>query len=321
MSAMLQQAIIDAKALRESAMSNAETQILEKYSVEVKEAMKNLLEQGEEMTAEEAPEEDNTTTMEQVPMAHVAEEQEEVVVVDLDDLVAAAEEEPDAPEAELDRAEIADEIGIELEDPANRSDEVTIDEDALIDLFKEMMVVDVDPANQSAAERYAAKEDDEEEQEEYYVATVRDDGMTEEDMEEARRETARLEMMESIKTQNKKLRKLLEKAKTRLEEVNVSNARLLYANKVLQNSSLNEQQKNKIANLLSEATSADEAETIYNTLHKAMQATPSQARPQSLSEAVTKRSSVILSSRPRQESKEKTTEISRWATLAGLTQK
>ena len=36
MSQMLEQAIIDAKALRESAMQNAETQILEKYSEEVK---------------------------------------------------------------------------------------------------------------------------------------------------------------------------------------------------------------------------------------------------------------------------------------------
>ena len=125
-------------------------------------------------------------------------------------------------------------------------------------------------------------------------------------------------MMENIKKENTKLRKLLNKAKTRLLEVNVSNARLLYVNKVLQNSSLNEQQKNKIVNLLTEASSADEAKTIYDTLQKTMEDVPSRAAPQSLSEAVSRRSSVVLSSRRSEESNEVKPELGRWAKLAGL---
>ena len=47
MSSLLNEAIIDAKALRESALKNAEGAIIDKYSAEVKEALNNLLEQDE----------------------------------------------------------------------------------------------------------------------------------------------------------------------------------------------------------------------------------------------------------------------------------
>ena len=48
MSSMLEQAIVDATALREAAMQNAESAIIEKYSFEMKEAIEKLLEQEED---------------------------------------------------------------------------------------------------------------------------------------------------------------------------------------------------------------------------------------------------------------------------------
>ena len=57
MSNLLKEAIVDAKALRESALKNAETVVIEKYSEEVKETLQKLLEQegelGLEMPAED----------------------------------------------------------------------------------------------------------------------------------------------------------------------------------------------------------------------------------------------------------------------------
>ena len=47
MSDMLEQAIIDAEALKEAATKNAETLILEKYSDQLKNAVETLLEQEE----------------------------------------------------------------------------------------------------------------------------------------------------------------------------------------------------------------------------------------------------------------------------------
>ena len=54
MSTLLEQAIIDAEALKEAAMKNAEAAIIEKYSSEVKAAVESILEQDEEVVEEEA---------------------------------------------------------------------------------------------------------------------------------------------------------------------------------------------------------------------------------------------------------------------------
>ena len=47
MSSLLQQAIVDAKALKEAALKNAEATIIDKYSEEVKSTLNQLLEQDE----------------------------------------------------------------------------------------------------------------------------------------------------------------------------------------------------------------------------------------------------------------------------------
>ena len=44
MSSMLEQAIVDAQALREAALKNAEQAIIEKYAPQIKEAVDSLLE-------------------------------------------------------------------------------------------------------------------------------------------------------------------------------------------------------------------------------------------------------------------------------------
>jgi hypothetical protein len=48
MSSLLGEAIVDAKALRTSALKNAESTIIEKYSDEVRKTLEQLLEQEEE---------------------------------------------------------------------------------------------------------------------------------------------------------------------------------------------------------------------------------------------------------------------------------
>ena len=48
MSSLLEQAIVDARALKEAAIKNAETMVIEKYSDQIKDAVNTLLEQEEE---------------------------------------------------------------------------------------------------------------------------------------------------------------------------------------------------------------------------------------------------------------------------------
>jgi Mn-containing catalase len=82
---------------------------------------------------------------------------------------------------------------------------------------------------------------------------------------------------------------------TTLQEVNLSNARLLYTNRVLRNTSLNERQKDKIAEAISKAGSVTEARTLYETLKSTVESRP-KARQKSLSEMIHRPSSVIRAS-------------------------
>ena len=56
MSSLLNEAIVDAKALRAAALKNAETIVIEKYSTEVRETLEQLLEQEEAPLGAAAPE-------------------------------------------------------------------------------------------------------------------------------------------------------------------------------------------------------------------------------------------------------------------------
>ena len=118
-----------------------------------------------------------------------------------------------------------------------------------------------------------------------------------------------------IKEQNSQYKQVLEELKGTLQEVNLSNARLLYTNRILKNASLNERQKTKIVEAISKAGSVTEARTIYNTLESAVESTP-KSGPKSLSEAITNRSSVIRATR--QESQPTDTFSLRMKKLAGI---
>jgi hypothetical protein len=128
---------------------------------------------------------------------------------------------------------------------------------------------------------------------------------------------------EELVFENKQLNKSLKNHKqvvSRLEgtlqEVNLSNARLLYTNRVLGNASLNERQKTKIADAISQAGSVTEAKTIYQTLESAVPAAPKRST-QSLSEAIRRPStSVIRASRKESTSSDPFTD--RMKKLAGI---
>jgi len=118
MSSLLEEAIVDAKALKEAALKNAETAVLEKYAGEVRGALSSLLEQDElglGLEEEEAPEAD-ATFMEDVPFAFQNEEidapaDDELVEIDFSQLKARIEEE-EAAGAEPAAPELNDALGL-----------------------------------------------------------------------------------------------------------------------------------------------------------------------------------------------------------------
>jgi len=115
MSSLLEEAIVDAKALKEAALKNAENVVLEKYSSEVKKALDTLLEQEE---LEEGGEDETLTEFtDDVPYAFQNEEldeapEDEIVEIDFDALKKRLEEEDEVVEEEdlNDALEMADDI-------------------------------------------------------------------------------------------------------------------------------------------------------------------------------------------------------------------
>jgi len=183
MSSLLEEAIVDAKALKEAALKNAEDAVLEKYSGEVRRALDTLLEQDEMGLEEESPDgEDLMEFAEEVPFAFANEEidapaAEEIVEIDFDALKARLEEEEEVVESTdmIDATAMADDIALEegdvnpdiaqMEDdedaaekstaaagatptnPLEEEEDINLTEEMLADLIEEL-VVDMTPVPQ-----------------------------------------------------------------------------------------------------------------------------------------------------------------------------
>ena len=341
MSNMLEQAIIDAKQLREAALQSAQQEIVEKYSEEVKAAVQTILEQPEDELGAlglddlgDAGDTPADTFVDDVQMSHLSDD-DEMIEIPLDQLIQQAAMETPSEDDMVDREDL--DVGVpELEDEeqvaadadpememdaANRNDEIEIDDDEIREALEDLVqqeAVQVD-APDFALEEIELEEDSNDEKEEDEEMALSEETPTrdgQEEMKEALK--ASIVEIESLQEKIKQYKNILTETKVALEKVNASNARLYYTNKVLSDSSLNERQKSKIADMISEAQTVDEAKTIFETLQKTTAANKT-ARAKSLSETVERRSSTIISSRREEVSSTKQNpELSRWAVLAGL---
>ena len=175
MSSMLEQAIVDAKSLREAAIKNAEETLIEKYSDDIKEAVEKLLEQDEDMDAlegeeEEGPEGIPLAAMEdELPLDPEAEKVDVVIAADqitepIDEMIEfdldKIKEELDEYEATNDvgtpepHEEVAEELAEEVEivDEEEIEEEIELSEEELSDLL-EKVIVDMAPVSNGWAGR------------------------------------------------------------------------------------------------------------------------------------------------------------------------
>ena len=303
MSSMLEQAIVDAKALKEAAIKSAETELLQKYSEEMKEAVTSLL----EVEADLSMGADAALPSEAPPSFAGGEnlcpcpEDEEEFVVDFSQLRAQAEEAEDEgesmgaglggeEEAGLGLGGEEDELGLGGEE---EEDELTLEEKEILEnIFSEDVVLDVMKEQEDEDEEEDKKEEVEEEAEGVDVDAL-ESGFQKK--EEALKHIIN-QMAERLKTHESNetnYKSVIHRMTTRLAEVNLSNAKLLYTNRVLTNTSLNERQKNKIVESIESADSVNEAKTIFETLQNAVStgSTTKGKTANSLSEAVRRNSS------------------------------
>ena len=373
MSSLLEQAIVDAKALKEAALKNAEATIIDKYSAEVKSTLNQLLEQDElggleDMLggAEEAPAAAEGTMEEEVAADEIAEGVPDAFTEDVAELDGVTE--GDEATVTIDFAELAEalkslreevegednleEVGCpgDLDDeeptPVVEEEEIELDEEAIMEMVANILSEDeatlADEAADKEADAFQMKDaglEEAEEAEEVVEEIEISDSLLDAIMEKLtvdmgaslsgwagrssedtkhqmelelakRRSTDMEEELDALKQaqeelvfENKKLKETLANYKSvvgslkeNVQDVNLSNARLLYTNRVLGNTSLNERQKQRIVEAISKAGSVEEAKTIHETLQSAVQTGP-KTSPKSLNEAITRPSSIIRASR------------------------
>jgi hypothetical protein len=346
---MLEQAIVDAKALKEAALKNAEQAVIDKYAPEIKAAVEELLESDntKDIVTEnvEVPfaSDPSLADDEPVEMEIEFEFNPEDFRLDLESIKQQAEADPEsAGEKPQDTESLASDIGVgenEADTPEEPPtgdvgglegllQESDLDEDTLVEellslleseedeLLDESLVVDMQDVKHghfvtdNGARKYdAEKQSAHQESSEY-----------KEKADELEKEIGELKnSVIMYQDKQEKIHSVLDNMKGKLEEMILQNATLLYSNKVLSDTSLNERQKSKIVEAIAKAETLKEAKALYTTL-KETTVGSKQKGPKSLSESV-QRKQILSAHLPRRKQENITEELdfaSRMKKLAGL---
>tara|TARA_R110000824_G_scaffold112153_15_gene261224 strand:- start:417 stop:1493 length:1077 start_codon:yes stop_codon:yes gene_type:complete len=352
---MLEQIVVDATALKEVAIKNAEAAIVEKYSEEIKEAVETLLEQPEEEATEEdlfgaldVPEEgalggeiEEDPTIDDIPPAALDGEklcpcpdEGKQYDVKFTDLMQGLDDEGGEAEEMLDREEEAEEI---LATEGDQGHSIELDDEYLEEVIsamsheqgvvEEKLTIDFAPTKSGWSntpsedikfqEALALAKSVAEKAQEEAEETKKENDTLYEKIEKINGQSASLKSInDELSEKNSKLIAVLSKLKEHLETTNTENAKLLYTNRTLSSDSLNERQKNKIVEAITSANSVEEAKVIFETLQSTVGSTDTK-QPKSLSEAIERASSLSLPRR-RETTKREDPAVNRWKLLAGL---
>ncbi len=306
MNKLLKDAIADAKAVRETALANAKAALEEAFapklqsmlSHKIKEEMADdeegaevsdedqmeiakmqqmagiVSEEGDEMDAEEAPEEapvEDEMDAEEAPMEDEMggeedfESEEEVSDEDLEEILRELEGEEAEDETEGMKMEAEDEENMEAE---SEDPEAAMDEE-----------IDLDEIIKALKEEDEAEDDDDDD---------------DDDEKESKKESVAAELNEAYG--------VIKFLRTKLNEVNLLNAKLLYVNKLFRKGELTESQKVKIIETFDRAKNVREAKLIYATLSESVSgkstkpATPKKKMNEGLASAPQKSTKIITES-------------------------
>jgi|TARA_A100000172_G_scaffold38685_1_gene23606 hypothetical protein len=358
MSSLLEEAIVDAKALKEAALKNAENAVLEKYSTEVKGALATLLEQEEDAAPVQEADEDLMEFAEELPFAFQNEEldapeQGEIVEIDFDALKQRIAEEDEIVESDdlIDATELAEEIVDEAagsdymtqdEDdaeeaaavaasgggtagmPLDEDEDIAFTEEMLAELVEEL-VVDMVPRPQGWSSINSANNSIEQANNDA-MGAAQAAHLEEEEIEEevatapdVVSDAALYEAkISDITESNRELRALIMEAKSQLTQLNLANAKLVYQNKALNSASLNERQKNQLVEAVQTATSVEEASMIFETIQNAVGSSPDQRTRPQTLREAVQRPASLLINSKKNNTATKDPNMDRMLRLAGL---
>jgi hypothetical protein len=340
MSSILEEAVIHANTLREAAIKNAEQIVIEKYSADIKDAVEKLLEGTEEIMEsipfahEELLTKESTQEEVKLPLQDVTgkEDLQEEIDIDLDHIKSLLSESEEEEEGATHEQPVQTApYGNYEEEEIHLEEEVT---DAPFTAYREeeeeeegnleeaiQFDTKVVPRGWLGVDQYHLEEAELIDA----VSRIAKESMAKE-AEKNKKERQKLQKEnEALKEKTnqldehvKKLTQAIQSLKDKLVESNTTNGKLFYTNCVLKDASLNERQKQKIVESLNNAQTLEQAKVIYETLNSVGSTNGSVQKPKSLSEAINRNSSLVVSPRRTEERKEADPVSDRWKRLAGI---
>jgi hypothetical protein len=349
MSKLYQDAILDAKALRASAMANAKAALEEAFEPKIQEMLRLKLseeldevEDLEEAEVEEGMDKKmHDDKMEETYSEDGMEENLDINEAELEEILAQLEElsnvdevghdkpemeeakhdemkDESLNEAEEEEAEEEEEEEEEVEGGEDVDDETKIIDITLGDL--KQVLQSVMAGSQDMGADIASDEADADSEAEAEISL--DEILAEleaEGIEEAKDSEPELEeKKEEDHDDKKKMEEELEEAKATVEalrqdlqEVNLLNAKYLYMNKLFKAKTLTESQKVKVINALDRATSVTEVKNTFETLKESFES------KKQLKESIGF-ASQAAGVAPKQPIIEQDNMMSRWQKLAGI---
>jgi len=318
MNKLLKDAIADAKAVRETALANAKVALEEAFapklqsmlSHKIKEEMEETEEEG--MEVEKSEDEKQMEAMQKMAgitndedpdnegMKNYMEDEEEMEMDSEEEMEMDSEEEmemdsedeySDEEEMEMDSEEGEEISDEELEEILREldngsEDEMEMDSEEEVDSEGKMKM-------EMNYEGEMSDEDEEIDLEEIIAALREEDEMEMDSEEEAPEASEELEEAYGV----------IKYLRTKINEVNLLNAKLLYVNKLFRKGELTETQKVKIIETFDRAKNVREAKLIYATLSESVStkkakptATPKRKMNEGFASAPSKKTQIISES-------------------------
>ena len=245
---LLKEAIADAKAVRSTAIANAKLALEEAFtpklqsmlSHKIAEEMDDELEEDDELAADTSYEDDEADDVSVNTEDMDSENEEADDTMSTDESYYESEEIDEMEDMDEDEMEL-EEIIKELEAEDESGDE-TIDE------------------NEDESEDLSEDGEEEEMDLEEIISALREEDELEEEEEEVSENEEELE----------EAYRVIRFLKSKINEVNLLNSKLLYSNKLFRSNSLSESQKMKVIETFDRANSVREVKLVYSTLSESI---------------------------------------------------
>jgi len=260
---LLKEAIADAKAVKEVAITNAKAALEEAFTPHLKEMFEKKMidmEENEDEIQNEVTEAEHDTELEE--LLRELESSEGVF--------NEAEEEESEEEAEEDEAEEADEE--DAEEEGEEEEEIDLEDMTEEDLKK--FIEDVVDEMIEAGELEAGPDGVEDEAGIELEPEVGAEEMPAEEempMEEAKEDHEETKKMKHMEEELAEAIETINVLKSELNEINLLNSKLLYTNKIFKAKNLTESQKVKVLTAFDKAETVKEVKLVFETLQEGLE--------------------------------------------------